>query len=146
MINKIIDGIIASLNKEFGDEYEIYPENVKQGLKEPCFSIVCVNPIMDQVVGKRYFKQNLFCIHYFPKDKNNAKFEINEIIERLFNLLEYIYVDDDLCRGTDLNAEIVDDVLNFFVKYNLFVYKEKENTPFMETYAYKAREKEGKGD
>lgn len=137
MINKIIDGIIASLNKEFGDEYEIYPEDIEQGLKEPCFSIVCINPAMNQVLGKRYFKSNSFCIHYFPKSKNEAKSEINGVTEKLFNCLEYIEVDGDLCNGTELHAEPVDGVLNFFVNFDLFVYKEREKTPYMETHSYK---------
>ena len=37
MINKIIDGICAVINLEFGDEYEIYTESIEQGLEEPCF-------------------------------------------------------------------------------------------------------------
>ena len=42
MINSIIEGISASLNAEFGDDYTIYTENVEQGLKEPCFFISCI--------------------------------------------------------------------------------------------------------
>ena len=37
MIKKIIDGILAALSEEFGDEYTLYTESVKQGMKEPCF-------------------------------------------------------------------------------------------------------------
>lgn len=137
IINKIIDGISESLNKEFGDTYEIYTEDIEQGLQEPCFSIVCINPAMNQVLGKRYFKPNSFCIHYFPKNKNEAKSEINDVTEKLFNCLEYIEVDGDLCSGTELHAEPVDGVLNFFVNFDLFVYKEREKQPYMETHEYK---------
>lgn len=136
-INKIIDGISEALNKEFGDAYEIYTEDIEQGLQEPCFSIVLLQPAMNQVLGKRYFKPNSFCIHYFPKNKNEAKSEINDVTERLFNCLEYIEVDGDLCGGTELHAEPADGILNFFVNYNLFVYKEREKTPYMETHEYK---------
>ena len=44
MINKILDAISNALNEEFGDEYEIYSEDIKQDLKEPCFFIICLNP------------------------------------------------------------------------------------------------------
>lgn len=37
MMNDIIVGISTALYKEFGDEYEIYQEEIRQGLKEPCF-------------------------------------------------------------------------------------------------------------
>ena len=36
MINSIVEAISCSLNKEFGDDYEIHNEEIKQGLKEPC--------------------------------------------------------------------------------------------------------------
>lgn len=130
MINKIIDGIIASLNKEFGDDYEIYTEDIEQGLEEPCFSIVCINPNKNKFLGDKYFSKNQFCIHYFPKseEKNN---EINEVTDRLFDCLELITVDGDLCRGTNFKVETSDGVLCFFINYNLFVYKDKEKI-FME--------------
>ena len=66
MINEIISGISVAINFEFGDDCEIYKGSVEQGLKEPCFSIVCLNPNITQVLGKRYFRTNRFCIHYFP--------------------------------------------------------------------------------
>jgi hypothetical protein len=32
-----MEAISISLNAEFGDSYEIHMEEIKQGLKEPCF-------------------------------------------------------------------------------------------------------------
>lgn len=137
MINKIIDGISAALDAEFNttaDGYEIYTENIKQGLSEPCFSIVCLNPRMEQFLGKRYFKQNQFCIHYFPKaDEKN--YESLMVIERLFDCLELITVNGDLCRGTGMNVEMADGVVSFMVNYDMFMYKQGESTPAMETYS-----------
>lgn len=40
MINSIIEAISVSLNGEFGDDYEIHMEEIKQGLKEPCFLLL----------------------------------------------------------------------------------------------------------
>lgn len=120
MINKIIDGIIDALETEFGDGYEVYTENIEQGLEEPCFSIRCLNPTMEHFFGKRYFRTNQFCIHYFPQssDKQNECFAV---LERLFQVMEYIIVGDDLTRGTEMNSEWNGDVLHFFVNYNMFV-------------------------
>lgn len=131
MINKIIDGISISLNAEFGDDYKIYTESIEQGLKEPCFSIVCVNPTNELFRGKKYFRKNLFCIQYFPKGEDKRS-ECMDVLERMFDCLEVIKVDEDLQRGTSMHGEVVDQVLNFFVNYDMFVYK-VESTDAMET-------------
>lgn len=132
MINKIIDGISEAINSEFGDTYNIFTESVEQGLVEPCFSILCLNPTNNLFRGKRYYRENKFCIHYFPStDEKNI--ECNSVLERLYNCLERITVDEDLVNGTNMNSEIVDGVLNFFINYNIFVYKQ-ESTITMNHY------------
>ena len=123
MINSIIESISISLNAEFGDEYTTYTESVEQGLNEPCFFLFCINPTNRVFLGNRYFRENQFCIQYFPADKDRAKEECNAVAERLFLCLEYITVGDDLMRGAKMKYEVVDSVLNFFVNYDLFVYK-----------------------
>lgn len=131
MINKIIDGISISLNAEFGDNYKIYTESIEQGLKEPCFSIICVNPTNELFRGKKYFRKNLFCIQYFPKGEDKYS-ECMDALERMFDCLEVINVGEDPQRGTSMHGEVVDQVLNFFVSYDMFVYK-VESTDSMET-------------
>lgn len=130
MINQIIDAISISINAEFGDEYEIYTESIEQGLEEPCFSIFCLNPTNRLFMGKRYFRTNQFCIQYFPST-NDPKAECNSVLENLYSILELIEVDEDLVRGTNMKGEIVDGVLNFFINYNMFMYKTEEKI-FME--------------
>lgn len=128
MLNKIITGISQKLDEEFNteenQEYTIYTEDVEQGLEEPCFFIFSLKPSSKQLVGNRYERQYPFDIHYFPKNEDSNN-EINEVTERLFAALEYIEV-DGLARGTNVNAEIVDDVLHFFVDFNMIVRKEVE--------------------
>ena len=137
MINKIIDGISVAINSEFGLAYEIYTESVEQGLEEPCFSILCLNPKNDQKLGKRYFRTNQFCVHYFPCTKEPL-LECNTVIERLMGALEIITVDGDLCRGTNMHGEVVDNVLSFFVNYNSYVYKNEAAEPMMEDVSHNA--------
>lgn len=132
MINEIIDGISVAISLEFGDPYEIYTESIEQGLIEPCFSILCLNPTINQVLGKRYFRTNQFCIHYFPSS-DEKRSECQTVIERLIGALEIITVNGDLCRGTDMHFEIDDGVLSFFVNYDMHVYKEASVEPVMET-------------
>jgi hypothetical protein len=123
MINSIIEAISISLNAEFGDSYKNYTEEVKQGLKEPCFFISCINPTHNLFLGKRYFRENQFCIQYFPADKQRAKEECNSVAERMEFCLEWLTVTGDLVRGSKMKYEVVDGILNFFVNYDLFVYK-----------------------
>ena len=60
--------------------------------------------------------------------------EIQDVASKLFDALEYItLLDGDLVRGTEMHYEKVDDVLHFFVKYNMFVYKQVEKADPMET-------------
>lgn len=134
MLNKIITGISQALDAEFNsenEEYTIYTEDVEQGLDEPCFFIFSLKPSNKQLLGNRYKREYPFDIHYFPKseDSNN---EINEVTERLFTALEYISIDSGLIRGTSMNAEIVDNVLHFFINFNMIVIKEIPKDPYME--------------
>lgn len=131
MINKIIDGISISLNAEFGDDYKIYTESIEQGLKEPCFSILCINPTNELFRGKKYFRKNQFCIQYFPSSEEKYA-ECMDVFERMTDCLDVIKAGEDLQRGTSMHGEVVDQVLNFFVNYDMFVYK-VESTDAMES-------------
>lgn len=133
MVNKIITGISQKLDAIFNissEEYTIYTENVEQDLKEPCFFIFCLKPDNSQLIGNRYKRNYPFDIQYLPKDSENINSECNEVAEKLINELEYITVDGSLVRGTKMNGETVDNVLHFFVNYNMIVRKDipKEET------------------
>lgn len=133
MINDIINGIAVKLNQTFGADYKIYREDIKQGLKEPCFSIVHLQSDTSAKLPNRYLRQNSFDVHYFPKDLNNAKAEMYEVAEKLFLALEYIKVIDNLCRGVKMRVEMVDNVLHFFVNYDLFIKKTTDYVDHMKT-------------
>lgn len=130
MINEIIEAISVSLNEEFGDDYETHMEEIRQGLKEPCFFITCINPTNELLIGKRYSRTNQFCIQYFPKTDKIQR-ECNDVAERMWQGLEYItiYGEDKPIRGTKMNYKVVDGVLNFFVNYNCIAYKVEQQTP-----------------
>jgi len=132
MINSIIESISITLNAEFGDKYKIHREEKRQGLKEPCFFIQCINQTEELFFSKRYFRQNQFCIQYFPEDKFRGKQECYAVAERLFSCLEYLDVGGDLVMGTKMKYEVTDDIVHFFVNYDLFVYKVAESVPVME--------------
>lgn len=124
MTNAIVEAISTALDAEFGEDYEIHMEEIKQGLKPPCFFIVSLNPTTELFLGKRYFKTNGFCVQYFPQSDKKQR-ECNDIAERMNWCLEYITVSGDKCRGTKMHHEVINGVLNFFVNYDFFVYKKE---------------------
>jgi hypothetical protein len=132
MLNSVLEAISKKLNLEFGDTYKIHDEQVKQGLTEPCFFIMLLNPAQTQVIGKRYFRTQPFDIHYFPStaDKNT---EMNDVADRLNDAMEFITLDNgDKLHGTSINHQIVDGVLHFFVNYNFYVRKDEPVADYME--------------
>lgn len=133
MINKIITGIAQGLDKEFNkqEKYTIYTESIEQGFDEPCFSIFSLTPINTQLVGNRYKREYSFDIQYFSENKEINNNEINGVVERLFSSLEYITVDNSLLRGTNMNVEVVDKVLHFFINFNMIVKKQIEKAETM---------------
>lgn len=121
MVSDLIDAISVALNKEFGDGYRIYSEEVPQGAIEPCFLIKAVEPSQSQIRGPRYRRDTLFDIHFFPEHDYSYS-EMNTVAERLFFLLEFIpLLNGDLVHGTHMRYETTDGVLHFFVQYNMIV-------------------------
>lgn len=122
-IESIITGISEKLNTVFGDAYEIYPEEVKQGMNVPCFFINLINHTNTIERGETYHLENTFCIRYFPKSENQPKSECYGMLNDLFLALEQINIGEDTIRGVNKNGEIHDGTLLFFVNYNVFVRK-----------------------
>ena len=132
MLNEIIKGISIALNTAFGDEYEIYQNDVEQDLGEGCFFIQVLKPELSPLLGRRSMKRNPFDVLYFPKAPGNNT-EMFTVAETLMECLTLISLPNgDLLHGTSVNYEIVDDVLHFFVNYNLPMIRPAEQT-YMET-------------
>lgn len=121
MIEKIIDGILDALSKEFSD-CTLYTEEVRQGLKEPCFFVSCISPNTKVLRGRRYQHTNQFAIQYLT-NADEPRADCNKVSEQLFNCLELITVEGDLMRGTGMEAVVSDDVLTFTVNYDYFSYR-----------------------
>ena len=132
MLNEIIKGISMALNTAFGDGYEIFQNNIEQGLKEPCFFISILKPEIIPMLGRRFIQRNPFDIQYFPTSPGNNA-EMITAAETMIGALDFITLPGgDLLHGTSVNYEVVDNVLHFFVNYNLPVLKSTEQT-YMET-------------
>ena len=137
ILNDIITGITEAIGEEFGENFNIYTENVKQGLKTPCFSVVCVSPFSRRFLGKRYFKENKFCIHYYAYSAD-VRSECLDVFDRLANCLRQITVTGDRINGSEIYAEGPEDgVLHVFVNYNLFMREADNDIETMNSYTYR---------
>ena len=132
MFDELIRGISAALYSVFGEGYEIYWNDVEQGLQEPCFLISVQKPEIVPMLGKRSLRRNPFDIQYFPASpgSNAELFAAAEKMEEA--LLEIELSNGDRLRGTAISLESVDNVLHFFVQYNYFTLRMSEETS-MET-------------
>lgn len=126
MVNEVIAGISNALYSEFG--YENHMEEIKQDLKEPCFFISSINHQNKRYPGQRYKRDNQFVIQYFPESKTDTRAECYSVAERMDMCLEVIEVDGKTIRGYNMNYEITDEVLHYFVDYNFFVRKMQTTT------------------
>ena len=142
MVNKIISAISNAIYNEFGDDYDIYTEFVEQGLNEPCFIISESDRLHGQFLSNRYKETNLFLIQYFPTAENIRQ-ECNDIAQRLEQCLEVIGDEASFkIRGTAMNSQIVDDILNFSVNYNFFTVRPTEELTEMEELEFNEKRKE----
>ncbi len=131
MIEEITDAVGQAVYGEFGDKCRIYDEEVKQGVKPPCFFIRCDKPSERHFLGDRYFRENRFCISYIPENDNGKRRECEETAERLFECLKWIRAKEDIIMGRNMSYEVKDGELRFFVSYDFFVYKVGENKTLM---------------
>ena len=120
MIQSIIDGIIKAIRTEYDRSFRIYTESVEQGLKEPCFSVLCLTGSDEQNVGTRRNREYLFNITYFPSTDTPIS-ECFNVMENLYTLLSLIEADTSMLRGEKMKGEIVDGVLQFQVTYAFFL-------------------------
>lgn len=129
----IVKAITKALKAAFPDA-KLYGEEVKQGLKPPAFTVFSIQTVQDPYPNGRYLRENPFVIHYFPVDKIKTRQECAEVAETMIWALEYIELEEDEAplRGTDMHHEFRDDVLHFFVNYNVFLRKVETTDP-MET-------------
>lgn len=131
MVSNIISAISTAIYEEFGDGYEVYKDKVKQGLKEPCFFITCINPITTHFMGKRYKRDNQFCIQYL--NERETYVERYEVLNKINNLLEYLIVAGNTLRGTNMSSNIDYETVTFLVNYNTAYYQVEDEDIGMDT-------------
>lgn len=140
MLIDMIDGIGRALGCEYAGR-PVYTDEPEQGLSPPYFLIVNLMNAEAHNFGDRYRREYSFDIHYFPEDAAKPAREAAAAGEALFLALEYITVNGSLIRGTDMQHQLIDGVLHFFVKYSVFIRKLKDPAPYMEILDQRQRVK-----
>ncbi len=122
MFNEIVAGIALRLREAFGEGYEIYQDNVEQGLQEPCFFIRPLKMEQLPLLGRRALRRCPFDVQYFPaRQGDNA--ELCDAGGRMLDALGLIELPDgSLLRGFQLGWETADGVLHFTVHYPLTIH------------------------
>ena len=121
MLNEIVNAISLKLSESF-EGTDVHVNELEQGFEEPCFFIDLLNPSEKQIIGNRYLRSYLFDITYFPKNKSQT--EIFDVLDKMHDVLEYIKLEDGtLVRGLNRNSTEEDNVLHYFVTYEMFIYK-----------------------
>ena len=133
--NDIIAGISIALNGAFGSGYQIYQDDVTQGMAEPCFLITTLEMSVQPLQKDRYLMSCPFDIIFFPSSSTDNGTMLS-VAGQMFPALEFItLVNGDKLHGTSMRHTIQDGALHFFVDYNHTTRRE-ENTDYMQTLDY----------
>ena len=118
--------IIHALREEYpAKRYDVYTEPIEQGFEEPCFSIRLLRETVQPYPGGRTLLSPHFDVRYFPREGSRMCEECRAVADKLFFRLRSL----SGVRGIDLESEITDGVLHFFVSYPHFVRAVKDSVP-----------------
>lgn len=130
MGNDIVAGVSNGISEAFPD-CEIYQNDVTQGLLEPCFFIAILQSSRTPYPNGRREHTYPLDVSYFPKEGGDNE-TMADVSERLMDILDVITLPDGrMVRGTNLSAQVVDNVLHCDVTYTLFT-REVSDDPLME--------------
>ena len=132
MCGEIVRGIAKALRAEFGNEYKIYTEQVKQGFEEPCFFILELEDDFTPYLGSRGKYTAHFDIHYFPDSRFAKNQEMQSVAFRMYGCLQFIDTTLGKLRGMSLHSEITEDTLHFMVDFPMVVRNKEQTVDFME--------------
>lgn len=164
--NIIRGSIIYMLKEAFGNDYKYYDELIEQNFQRPSFHIKRLSDINTKgYTGHQYkFKNDSYRyeIKYFTDKKENQIEDINNKIDKLKQVFEYLYIvnmvdneetgEKDVYRKANrinsIEITVSDGVLIFDILFNIRTVvftdhnKVKSNTlvEFLKTYNNKEKE------
>ena len=131
LIKEIINGISQKIYGFYEGLYDIYVEDVEQGLEVPCFMINLISSNIRMILKPRYMFESVFDVIYFGEGYKDCMDRGCE----LYDILEYITINDkDLIRGTKMKMDIIINILHFRVRYNLILQNKPDIINMMEDH------------
>ncbi|WP_240421655.1 phage tail terminator family protein [Paenibacillus periandrae] len=128
----IRNGILARL-EELEPDYDKYINHIEQGFTEPAFFVRLIDGAQEQGLGQRYTRSLMYNVMFFPDpDSLDEQTSCQTMADRLYEKLITIESNGVIHRGLRLKHEVVDNVLHFFVSYNIRLLAPKELVPKME--------------
>ena len=134
MIADIKQGIIDKLAETF-PSVTIYAEKVPQNFQEPSFRVKTITATERSEMGTRRWREIPFDILYFPESEDEPETEWQNVVERLFQSVEWITAGGDLMRGTDMSGDydIEQEVGHFKITFGAYLIEKHEKGDLMET-------------
>lgn len=136
MIQEVINGIINAIRTSFDETFRIYTESIEQGLIEPCFSVLSLNPSGERELGDRFKRFFPFMITYFPSSDEPIA-ECNAVCEELLGLLADVQTSIGLLHASTMSGEVIDGNLQFNVQYNVYAMLQREPVEMQEEMTVK---------
>lgn len=114
---KMLNGVTKAIYDEFGEDYQVYAENLNAELEKPCFTVRVLDTTLQRLLNITYQFDDIYMVQFFPaddsptpqKDCRNARFGLMCCLEDVLGI-----------QGTKMSSKIVDNVLSFSVNYKYF--------------------------
>lgn len=126
----VISAISTKLHSSFSPAPKIYKEQVEQGLVKPCFFVSCINQSQERIAPNWYKRVASMEVRYHPTEGTNKFAQCRAVGEKLLEVLDSVDLPNTLinystlpCWGRNLEYNIRDEVLIFYVTYEFKVKK-----------------------
>ena len=131
MLNDILNAVTKRLNELFGENYTIYTDKAGQEFQKPCFFVRISETSERPMIGRRYFRRTGIAIQYFSIEKSSR--EENQVLDILMEGMESVALENGRqLSGTNRKSGAEEGILTFYVNYEQFIVKEKEEAPMEE--------------
>lgn len=127
---QLLDQVLEILRQCF-PQVNIYGEKPEGGFTLPALYGMIQRGEQTKEGELRYRRRLTLEIQFHPlEDKNRSCYGV---VETLYRKLEMIQIGEGRYRGIELNHEMKEGVLHFYITYPLTIYREREKVEFMKT-------------
>lgn len=131
MLNDILNAVTRRLSELFGENYTIYTDKAGQEFRKPCFFVRISETSERPMIGRRYFRRTGIAVQYLAIEESSR--EENQVLDILMEGMEAITLENGRqLTGTNRKSGTEEGIATFYVNYDQFIVKEKEETPMEE--------------